>query len=292
MQRGPHNALEMIDMPDDAPPQRNIAAVVFQGNPRLYDIDAYLARQTFVYWNCPRHSDQLMIGMPAFIKRSGQGGGIVASGSIAELPKPADRLERPEFLGTDLWHGPPETDPVEAGIQLDDVRLTAEEGMISTQILERLTELAGHPLVTVRRGSVFRLSEGQAMGVFRAWGGSPQLVESSDGGAEEGCRRTVIHRRIERQGRLVQDKKQAFRAEHGRLECEVCGFDHASLYPTDWVERIFEVHHLRPLSELDGPCRTRLEDLMIVCGNCHALIHRTSDAAENLRQLQQHFGVS
>ena len=35
---------------------------------------------------------------------------------------------------------------------------------------------------------------------------------------------------------------------------------------------------------------TRLEDLVFVCGKCHALIRRTKDANENLRGLRQHFG--
>jgi hypothetical protein len=34
------------------------------------------------------------------------------------------------------------------------------------------------------------------------------------------------------------------------------------------------VHHLRPLSEARGSVTTRLEDLAIVCANCHAIIHR------------------
>ena len=47
-------------------PQRDVVAWVFQGNPSLYDIDTYLSRQTFIYWNCPILSELMKIGMPVF----------------------------------------------------------------------------------------------------------------------------------------------------------------------------------------------------------------------------------
>ena len=33
-----------------------------------------------------------------------------------------------------------------------------------------------------------------------------------------------------------------------------------------------EVHHLRPLAEMDGPVETTLDDLAVVCANCHRMI--------------------
>jgi predicted HNH restriction endonuclease len=61
----------------------------------------------------------------------------------------------------------------------------------------------------------------------------------------------------------------------GRLRCEVpnCGFDFEATYG-QIGKGFIEVHHVRPLSEVDGPTVTRLEDLAIVCANCHAMIHR------------------
>lgn len=277
----------------DAPgavPQRNVVAWVLQGNPKLYDIDKYFARQTFVYWNCPQFAELMQIGMPVFFKRSGDGGGLIAYGKIAELPKPIAELSRPDFIGADLWTGNQEDDALKVGIELEDIRRTVEEGMIPTQKLERIEELAGHPLVAFRQGTVFRLSEGQAFGIYREWGQQPPLLGNIDLGVAEGARRLVRHYRIERSRQLIEDKKQAYRDEHGQLGCEVCRFHFSRFYPSDWVDRLIEAHHVRPLSELDQPCRTRLTDLVLVCRNCHGLIHRTADAEENLRLLRQHFG--
>ena len=69
-------------MEKSPPPQRHVVAWVFQGA-RFYDIDRYLSRQTFVYWMYKRFQDQMQLGMPAFIKRSGPNNGIIALGSVA-----------------------------------------------------------------------------------------------------------------------------------------------------------------------------------------------------------------
>src|SRR5262245_21385256 len=136
------------------PPQRQVVAWIIQGNPNLYDIDTYFSRQTFIYWNCPLYADQMQIGMPVFFKRSGPGGGLIAFGTIAELPKPSREVERPASLGFDLWQQTPEDDPLKVGVELNEVRRNADDGMIDTQSLERIPELAGHPLVTVRQGTI------------------------------------------------------------------------------------------------------------------------------------------
>jgi predicted HNH restriction endonuclease len=87
-------------------------------------------------------------------------------------------------------------------------------------------------------------------------------------------RRLVIHR--QRETSLRRAKLDAFRREHdGRLICEVpgCGFDFQKVYG-ELGSGFAELHHLRPLSELDQPISTTLADLAVVCANCHRMIHR------------------
>jgi predicted HNH restriction endonuclease len=36
-----------------------------------------------------------------------------------------------------------------------------------------------------------------------------------------------------------------------------------------------ECHHLVPISRLEPGHRTRLEDLAIVCSNCHRMLHKS-----------------
>jgi hypothetical protein len=91
--------------------------------------------------------------------------------------------------------------------------------------------------------------------------------------ALEGTSGRVDHLRRERSRELVDRKKHAvLRATH-RLECEVCGFDFEGVYGPRG-SNFCEVHHLKPLSDVHSEVETRLQDLAIVCSNCHRMLHR------------------
>jgi hypothetical protein len=92
--------------------------------------------------------------------------------------------------------------------------------------------------------------------------------------APEGARRWGNHFRRERNQRLVRAKKALVLRTTGKLACEACGFDFAERYG-DLGDGFCEVHHRVPLSELTEAVTTRLEDLHVVCSNCHRMIHRT-----------------
>lgn len=67
-------------------------------------------------------------------------------------------------------------------------------------------------------------------------------------------------------------KKKRFRAEHGRLYCQACGFDFAEVYGERGDDYI-ECHHVKPVVELRPGDRTRLRDLVLLCANCHRMVH-------------------
>ena len=97
-------------------------------------------------------------------------------------------------------------------------------------------------------------------------------LESQDA---EGQQTLRSHQRRERSPILAEAKRRAFRAEHGALRCESCSLGEGQL-PTELGEACFEVHHLRPLAELGGPTITRLDDLALLCANCHRMTHRSN----------------
>jgi 5-methylcytosine-specific restriction protein A len=101
----------------------------------------------------------------------------------------------------------------------------------------------------------------------------PDLDTSSSG--KEGNPRLVAHLQRERNQALVKKKKKQIVDSTGRLECEVCGFDFQSFYG-ELGEGFCEAHHLQPLSKMDGEVNTTLEDLAIVCSNCHRILHRNN----------------
>jgi predicted HNH restriction endonuclease len=86
--------------------------------------------------------------------------------------------------------------------------------------------------------------------------------------------RYILHRR--REASVRAKKIMAVLWLHKSLKCEVprCGFDFALTYGELGKEFAY-VHHLKPLGEAPAEGRKiELNDLAIVCANCHAMIHR------------------
>ena len=89
---------------------------------------------------------------------------------------------------------------------------------------------------------------------------------------EEGGVIIRLHKRYERDPRLIAAKKRAAKAA-GELRCQVCGFDFEARYGELGADFI-EVHHIRPVHTLKPGSKTKLEDLATVCSNCHRMAHR------------------
>lgn len=109
---------------------------------------------------------------------------------------------------------------------------------------------------------------------------------SSAQSAEEGELRLQWHFTRERDRTLVAEKRRQVLSEHGRLRCEACEFDFAAFYGE--LGRDFcEVHHLTPLSRTSSTVMTHLDDLAILCANCHRVIHQTDPmiTVEALREI-------
>ena len=108
----------------------------------------------------------------------------------------------------------------------------------------------------------------------------PQIEDNGDPElkAFEGeKRRTFINHR-KREWKLREEKVRRA-SQKGGLQCEVpgCGFDFFLTYGE--IGRDFAiVHHLKPLAARDEGEETRLEDLAIVCANCHAMVHRGGES--------------
>src|SRR5690606_11129376 len=90
----------------------------------------------------------------------------------------------------------------------------------------------------------------------------------------EGRLKERMHLARERNAGLIRKAKERALAAHGALTCACCGFDFAARYGTIG-EDFIEAHHTVPVSELhpDGG-ETRLEDIALVCSNCHRMLHK------------------
>ena len=81
------------------------------------------------------------------------------------------------------------------------------------------------------------------------------------------------HKIKERDPRVGIIAKERFKALHGRLYCQVCGFDFKNKYGSLGKDFI-EAHHTTPVSQLSPGSITRVEDIVLVCANCHRMLHK------------------
>lgn len=93
--------------------------------------------------------------------------------------------------------------------------------------------------------------------------------------APEGALLLSRHLVRERDPRLRAGKLKQVAGEGRRPLCEACGFDFEHVYGAVGSGYI-EVHHRLPL-HVSGPRTTRLADLVLLCSNCHRMIHRSKD---------------
>jgi 5-methylcytosine-specific restriction enzyme A len=77
----------------------------------------------------------------------------------------------------------------------------------------------------------------------------------------------------ERNPTLVKHAKERALERHGKLACEACGFDFGTKYGELGKDYI-ECHHVIPISQLAPSSKTRVQDIALVCSNCHRMIHR------------------
>ena len=133
---------------------------------------SYVAdKRKYVYWATPQCRDQIQLGDRAYIWRAlGEGPrGIIAVGTVAELPteylqatlfqfKHPERLGFGEEATSSGW---------KTGISVIEVRLTAETGMLTAEMLGSIcTDLN---ILRISRGTVFRVNAAHRQKIETLW---------------------------------------------------------------------------------------------------------------------------
>jgi 5-methylcytosine-specific restriction protein A len=114
----------------------------------------------------------------------------------------------------------------------------------------------------------------------------PEEEEGEKHEVQEGTVIYKLHKYRERDTGIVKKKKEIEFQQHGRLLCQACEFDFHVKYGELGFKYI-ECHHKTPLSNFSSKTTTRLDDLALVCSNCHRMLHRKLDtlSVEGLKQL-------
>lgn len=92
-------------------------------------------------------------------------------------------------------------------------------------------------------------------------------------GFPEGRNFERIHKQKERSAKVIKLAKRKSKECVGKLVCEVCNFSFVDCYGELGADYI-EAHHTLPVAELEEGHITRIEDIALVCSNCHKMLHR------------------
>ena len=101
----------------------------------------------------------------------------------------------------------------------------------------------------------------------------PTLEDAEESESEEGAILTRVHRFRERDSKIIKRKKDEVRERLGCLVCEVCGFEFGTTYGKHG-DGFIECHHTKPVSQIKVGEKTKLSDLVLLCSNCHRMVHR------------------
>ncbi|HMU44055.1 MAG TPA: HNH endonuclease [Ignavibacteriaceae bacterium] len=268
---------------------------IFQGNPDKFNIDEYLTKTKDIYWSVtqPKHQNEIKVGDLVYIWRAKGSNnaisGIVAFGVVNEESKPRGEVKNKLFLYDELWKEDfSEASQIKAGIKLKEIRLSPDEGMITSEVFAQDPTLSQSQLIKTRVGSNFLLNETQSLLVEQYWNGlNPNIVEEDEEQikTKEGRISLRVHKVRERDLKIKKKAIEIFIKQNGSIFCEVCNFSFVEKYGT-LGKGFIEVHHLKPISEYDENEFTSIDNLKLVCSNCHRMIHR-GDSSELFFELQE-----
>jgi len=202
-----------------------------------------------------------------------------------------------DLLARNAWHELPDTDPrvielsaILRALPIYPVDRRGPQFRSPGSVRRKMTDIATqHPDSTRRQTNGNRLDR-EVLTAFLARPEEMHLAaEALRAGARSGefdrlppvvpedgvAEGRLLERRHyvrERDPKLRRAKIDAVLARHGRVACEVCGFDFERTYGTRGA-RYAECHHVVPL-HASGETKTRLADLAVLCANCHRMIHR------------------
>ena len=102
-------------------------------------------------------------------------------------------------------------------------------------------------------------------------------INPSDLEVNEGKQKLSQHLKRERNLQIVKKAKELFkRKNNGKIFCEICKFDFSERYG-EIGEGFIEAHHKKPISQMKPEDITRIEDFVMVCSNCHSILHIGTD---------------
>lgn len=102
---------------------------------------------------------------------------------------------------------------------------------------------------------------------------SEELIDLDLLEGTEGKEKLVKHLKRERNYIFMKKCKELFAKKDELLHCEICGFSFIEIYG-ELGKDFIEGHHTIPVSELTSETIVKSTDILMVCSNCHRMLHR------------------
>lgn len=128
----------------------------------------------------------------------------------------------------------------------------------------------------------------EATGLTGAEQYAEELPPETEGRLAEGMKKTIVVNSYERNPKARQQC-----IDHWQAICQVCSFDFEKVYGAIG-KGFIHVHHIVPISQIGEAYEIDpVKDLVPVCPNCHAMLHRESPplGVEALRGMLMERGV-
>ena len=252
-------------------------------NPERWEWDDYeeeceeASKENPIYFSWSCHSKKVQIGDEFFLIKLGKPPrGIIAHGTVTE-----------DMVEDEHWDHDRAGHPVNYIVGECDTLLNYKtQDILDVSILKgRCPQQKWNP-----QASGTRVRDDELPSLYELWAqvtkDYPQDPEESvydaeDGadGIVEGTQKAVYTTKYERDPRV---RRAFLKGKH--CKCEVCGFDFEKVYGKLGAGYI-EVHHKKPVS--DGERITDLNnDLVMLCSNCHRMIHRGRDHMITVEELK------
>lgn len=205
------------------------------------------------------------IGDRVFLARVGaRPAGIIASGRIDSHTWEDEDFEDP---GKSAWY---------ANVRFDYFAPSPLTPTISPYELEARLGVPASALTPQRSGTPYRGEPEALLAWWREITGADEFVSTGEVDDEEaqkyreGALKKVYVNRYERDPKV----RDACLRAHG-FDCKACGINLARIYGPKLGKGFIHVHHLKPISTIgDAYEPDPVADLVPLCPNCHAMIHR------------------
>lgn len=242
---------------------------IFQGNPRVFDIDDYVKNNKHIWWSLRQEHfvDKIQLNDEVFLWRSDGGqrgtGGILAKARVVSLPKErTDDENAKDYWHTDDWANP------YLAVKLEVLEVRVENGFISRLFLLEHPVLKDLLILRLRQQTNYLLLLEHAIELQKLWKSSTSNIQKE---IELNNMENIIDDEI-----TETEKEQVIKSRIGQSafkkallaverKCRLCGVSD---------ERILVASHIKPWSQSNNQERLDVNNGLLLCPNHDALFDK------------------